>query len=321
MLSMVTRRRLIVSAIAVVLIACSFAIFYYGITSLGWFQSGHIGENENCNQRVLVVVAHQDDDLLFMNPAIQNDIRSGNCLRTVYVTAGDNRSPKSYWQAREDGEKAAYAKMAGVQNHWRFATLSVSGRQIALATLADAPRISLVFMRLPDNADGAEGTAILAQLWDTSADVIIQSVDGSSSYTKQDLIQTLAALMQQYHAQIIRTQDPTAQDPAVSLTPLSDHPDHIRVARLVDAASALYSTHHVVVHYFCDRLFFMPTNLSPQEIRDKTMIFETYVLGHDDLVCPPQGGIACFTDPRVPGYSANLYHSWLSREYIESTTP
>jgi hypothetical protein len=43
-----------------------------------------------CTQRSLDVVAHEDDDLLFMNPDIQHDIRAGVCVTTVFLTAGDD---------------------------------------------------------------------------------------------------------------------------------------------------------------------------------------------------------------------------------------
>ena len=35
------------------------------------------------------IVAHEDDDLLFMNPDLEHAIDAGSCVRTIYVTAGD----------------------------------------------------------------------------------------------------------------------------------------------------------------------------------------------------------------------------------------
>ena len=51
----------------------------------------------------LYVVAHPDDDLLFMNPDVQTDITAGRAVRTVYVTSGDGGGPASWWQSRETG--------------------------------------------------------------------------------------------------------------------------------------------------------------------------------------------------------------------------
>lgn len=38
---------------------------------------------------VMTIVAHTDDDLLFMNPDIATSIAEGNVATTVFVTAGD----------------------------------------------------------------------------------------------------------------------------------------------------------------------------------------------------------------------------------------
>ena len=40
--------------------------------------------------RDLYIVAHQDDDLLFMNPDIQTSIAIGHIVKTAYLTAGDS---------------------------------------------------------------------------------------------------------------------------------------------------------------------------------------------------------------------------------------
>ena len=58
------------------------------------------------------VVAHEDDDILFMDPPTYTDVAAGRCLTTVYLTAGDDGQGASYWHGREDGAMAAYAKMA-----------------------------------------------------------------------------------------------------------------------------------------------------------------------------------------------------------------
>lgn len=78
--------------------------------------------------RDLQIVAHEDDDIIFMNPDIQDSIASGNMVRTVWVTAGNVcpngggtcsdlpagvPSDTAYWHARERGALAAYATMAG----------------------------------------------------------------------------------------------------------------------------------------------------------------------------------------------------------------
>lgn len=63
----------------------------------------------------MVVVAHEDDDLLFINPDIQQALNAGHSMVVVYVTAGDLGDPDhdQYWQDRERGILAAYEHMLG----------------------------------------------------------------------------------------------------------------------------------------------------------------------------------------------------------------
>lgn len=56
-------------------------------------------------------VAHEDDDVLFMNPDIMNSINQGNHVVVVYLTAGDVDSSDQYWVDRERGVLNAYAYM------------------------------------------------------------------------------------------------------------------------------------------------------------------------------------------------------------------
>ena len=63
---------------------------------------------------VVNVVAHPNDDLLFLGSDLVSSVQSGACVRTVFVTAGDANRDAAYWQSREAGSLAAYAEMAGV---------------------------------------------------------------------------------------------------------------------------------------------------------------------------------------------------------------
>ena len=60
----------------------------------------------------LDVVAHQDDDLLFLSPDLLHDVQDGRCVRTVFVTAGDAGGDQAYWTSRQSGSMSAYATMA-----------------------------------------------------------------------------------------------------------------------------------------------------------------------------------------------------------------
>src|ERR1700749_3509165 len=58
----------------------------------------------------LNIVAHEDDDLLFLSPDLLHAIQGGGKVRTIFVTAGDAGSGTSYWTGRQNGMLAAYAQ-------------------------------------------------------------------------------------------------------------------------------------------------------------------------------------------------------------------
>ena len=132
----------------------------------------------------LTIVAHEDDDLLFISPDVLHAIQAGSLVRTVFLTAGDDGMPASYWMTREEGPLAAYALMAGAANSWTQSDAGVSGHPIPLYTLAGNPNISLAYLRLPDgNLSGSgfpsTGNVSLQQLWQGTI-TSIAAIDGSS---------------------------------------------------------------------------------------------------------------------------------------------
>ena len=149
----------------------------------------------------MAIVSHIDDDLLFMNPDIRNSIRSGGAHTTVYVTAGDAGNNAAYWQGREAGAKAAYAEMAGASD-WvdETVTLAAGGRSFNIASsyLASQPQVRLYFLRVPDGGGGggfgSQGYQSLQKLWRAEIDTM-SSTDGHNSYSRQDLVRVIAALI------------------------------------------------------------------------------------------------------------------------------
>ena len=111
----------------------------------------------------LFVVAHEDDDLLFMNPEILGSIRRGDRVVVLYTTAGElgERGNDQYWIDRERGELDAYAEMAGaaalgayvappaIADGWNPSTTTLGGMLATEYDLASAP-VSLVFLHLGD---------------------------------------------------------------------------------------------------------------------------------------------------------------------------
>jgi hypothetical protein len=109
-----------------------------------------------CTTSSVNVVAHPDDDLFFLNPAILQTIASGGCATTAYVTSGDAGGEDSYYLGRESGVEAAYAQMAGVTNKWTTTRVTLAGKSVTRAVLTAQPALTLYFLRLPDGyIDGA----------------------------------------------------------------------------------------------------------------------------------------------------------------------
>ena len=194
------------------------------------------------------IVAHEDDDLLFLSPDLLHDVRSGGCVRTVIVTAGDaseriagtTDQRRKYWMAREAGSRAAYALMRGVKNAWKQSHITINGHRVLMFTLTADPKISEVFLRLPDGNPDGSGSRYhhkesLLKLRDGKIRTI-HAIDGSATYTKAGLIATVAGLVNRFHPRVIRTQDYAALDSNL----VGDHADHTLTADLAHTVSNAY---------------------------------------------------------------------------------
>jgi len=256
----------------------------------------------NCDSGVsLQVVAHEDDDILFMNPDLLMSIKAGRCIRTVYVTAGNAGEGVNYWGGRELGAKAAYATMFDVANVWHDEQQYIGDNKVTVSYLEAAPKVSLVFLRLPDGNLHGEGFAgdgytSLHGLLDGSLPQLA-AVDQSSTYTKQQLVDTLLGVMTTDQVDEIRTQGSDNQADG-------DHADHHDVGILTTQAAAAYTTDHTVTHYlgYPDRK--LAVNLSDDVISLKQTIFLAYAK-FDGAVC--QTLFECQQTP--------TYGSYLTRQY------
>jgi len=111
-------------------------------------------------QRDMNIIAHQDDDILFMNPDIAHAIQQNHSILTVYLTAGDAGLGSDYMVVREQGARAAYANMAGVvDSDSSWTTLPVNIQDVPLIKMLQMKRakgkapIYLVFLRLPAGSE------------------------------------------------------------------------------------------------------------------------------------------------------------------------
>jgi LmbE family N-acetylglucosaminyl deacetylase len=252
-----------------------------------------------CSMRELKIVAHQDDDLLFMTPDLIESIHDGHCMRTVYVTAGDAGRGEAYYLARETGIRAVYAKMAGRNDAWSVSMGTFATKPIHIETLQDA-NVSVMFMRLPDGKpDGlgfpATNLQSLRKLTMGTLNVI-GTLDNSNSFTRPELLATLAAIIADFQPDIIDVQEIVNEFGG-------DHSDHLEVAALANQAQASYQRPHRVRAHRDYSISLLPINLSPGAIDEKWTNFLVYAK-YDLQICP---GGACPT--------SGEYVDWSRRQY------
>ena len=85
---------------------------------------------------ILQIVAHEDDDVLFMNPDLSAALAAGIPTTTVYLTAGEamgaldrSRTKVQFATDRQDATRAAYAQMLGVSGPWNRQAVALPGGQ------------------------------------------------------------------------------------------------------------------------------------------------------------------------------------------------
>ncbi|HEY0531113.1 MAG TPA: PIG-L family deacetylase [Actinoplanes sp.] len=246
--------------------------------------------------RTLDVVAHEDDDLLFINPSVSDDIAAGRCVVTLFVTAGDSGRPPSYWLRREQGSMAAYAAMSGTSATWQSDTVVLAGHPIVRQRLVGT-RITLLFMRLPDghgNPSRPYGT--LQALW--RGDVrSLRPLGTGGAYTKQTLTKTLTAVMAAYQPDRIRTLDYAGHYGD------GDHADHHTVGYFTYAAQLGYHVHHRISGYRGYTVSDYPDNLDEAAADRKLDYFLAYA-AYDSKVC--QSADVCLTNFYGPRFTHSL---------------
>lgn len=197
----------------------------------------------SCNHpTVMNIVAHEDDDLLFMNPNIIHELNQGYCERSVYITAGDAGQGTFYYISRQKGSEAAYAEMLHIPDVWTDKIVQIASNEyVTLASPKDNTKVTLVFLHLPDGGLNNQGYA--ATGYQTLTKLVIgdiktiTSVDKQSYYSLPNLENGLISLMTLFNPAEIRTQSTFSG----ADTPIKDHPDHNAVGVIVTAAASQYN--------------------------------------------------------------------------------
>lgn len=179
--------------------------------------------------RELVIVAHQDDDLLFMQPDLLEAVQRDGGITTVYVTAGNGTRGVGVAEERYEGLREAYAEAAGARD-WHCGWIEVLGHVAQHCRLESRP-VSLVFLGYPDGGKEGEYDASLLRLWQgaiTSAETIGER---TTRYSREELIDVVAHIAR-------HTQPATVRTLEIAATHGRDHADHMIVGALSMLAMA-----------------------------------------------------------------------------------
>jgi LmbE family N-acetylglucosaminyl deacetylase len=245
----------------------------------------------------LIVVAHQDDDLLFMQPDLLEAVRRGEGVTSVYVTAGNGRNGVDAAEQRYDGLMSAYASAANA-TAWSCGTIEIAGH-IAEHCRLDERRVSLVFLGYPDGGKEGEMEHSLLHLWEGSTTDVTTIARETSTYDREELVATIA--------QIIRiTQPARVRTLEVAATHGRDHSDHMLVGALAVLALAQANSNPDLLTYRGYNTADEAANKIPQIFDAVFEVLSRYeaCAANCDATC----GESCKTI--VPSHVA-----WLSRRY------
>ncbi|MEW2139267.1 PIG-L family deacetylase [Streptomyces sp. NPDC005409] len=271
---------------------------------------------------VVQVVAHPDDDLFFMNPDLSRSLLSGTQVTTAYLTSGESdgrnearggaaQDPEQpadrthYAEARQNGIRSAYAQMATGDrtSAWKRTVISTAGGGRAeLDVLIAKPQVNLVWLMLREARSTAGDTPeSLRGLWNGRIPALESQLTSGTpvkqpfTYTKDQLIQAIAGVLERYRPTTIRMQDPTPGRYGENGR-YTDHQDHMYGARFVQAATAAYAgqvkdrPRFSVQSYLGYHNSTLPHTLDPQTAETKTGFLRTYAWqDHQDYCGSPSG--------------------------------
>jgi hypothetical protein len=269
--------------------------------------------------RVLNIVAHQDDDFLFINPDLVREIQSGATVRTIFVTAG-NQEP-GYWQTREIGIRAGYAQMANLPNSWTESTTSAAGQNAYTISL-DHSTVSVIFLRLSSYT-----WPMLDELWNRRDDptVILGSEDNNLHVSGATLIQLLQDLMDQFQPDHVQTLNSSRLYGLAADGSFEDNPEHSGTSQFAVEAYRRRAGAHSLLQYRGYDMYDVnsdgngnywlvsttPVNLSADDIALKTHAADGYFT-LDPHFGPCNNGANWWCD--VNDWRES-YAGWLQRKY------
>lgn len=195
----------------------------------------------------LNIVAHPDDDLLFLNPDIAEELERGESVHLVYLTDGDDGRDQAYINTRLDAVTRAY-----------------------FPTRPDG----MSFWGLHSNCfrlGNVEGD--LYRMWHgpeyVTKDTQGEEVGGNTLRYK------LIQLITEVKPTLIRIQEPHRQPALTKDEPTLDHVDHIYGAKFALEVARKFP-YIPVYAYMGYPVRYQPPNLNAHQIEIKTKMWRAY---------------------------------------------
>jgi LmbE family N-acetylglucosaminyl deacetylase len=228
-------------------------------------------------QQDVFIVAHEDDWQLFMGDIAARQIRAGDSVSFIYLTAGDDGRDSLYWRTREraalQSTRVAIGRDASDSTEVRCSTMTVLHHALQQCAVANTKSY---FLRLPDGKRNGAGFAShdyqsLRKLRGRKIPVV-NAIDRSAAYEGwEDLTATISTIIGS--ASPDRDVVVHASDPSITANP-HDHFDHRMAGLLVEdlRRTQRWNTQYYVGYALATHA----ANRSTDEAREKTAIFLAY---------------------------------------------
>lgn len=255
----------------------------------------------------VTIAAHQDDDLIFMQPDVTDVVEDRAGLVSVYVTAGEGKATGTEALAvtgrRNAGLLEAYAEAAGLRSEWSCGAIEIAGHAAQHCRLDEA-RVSLVFLGYPDGGKDGERPDSLLHLWEGKIAGATTVAVEPTYYDQAGLIATIAEILTIAKPTTIRTLE-------IASTHGRDHTDHMVTGALaLLAAAAARSTAELIAYRGYGNEEEPASLIDPLFDRSANLVahYDACVTGCSEC------GTACRT--------INPAHAtWLRRRYAVGTRP
>lgn len=199
----------------------------------------------------LNIVAHPDDDLLFLAPDIADDLQQGGVAHILYLTYGDDGRDREYIEKRISGIWNAYLQIGELHE-----------------------KVQLIYFDVKSNSfRNGDVYGDLYRLWQD--ELYMTRGAYNTPHVKNMLLTALRDQIERTSCDLIRIQDPFAEPAIDHDEPHLDHLDHIYSAKFALEAAKQFP-HISVWSYMGYPIRSQEPNLTPEQIELKTKMWRVY---------------------------------------------